>query len=91
MSSHGVMQIGMALLDRSIHIFVVKILKPSFVSCLVFFSRWQKLIQRPYENGDERGLKLVKAILRPLMLRRTKETKDKMGKYAFSCFVFLCF
>ncbi|KAF6999025.1 hypothetical protein CFC21_015099 [Triticum aestivum] len=41
---------------------------------------WQKLIQRPYENGDERGLKLVKAILRPLMLRRTKETKDKMGK-----------
>uniref|UniRef100_A0ACD5V1J1 Uncharacterized protein n=1 Tax=Avena sativa TaxID=4498 RepID=A0ACD5V1J1_AVESA len=40
---------------------------------------WQKLIQRPYENGDERGLKLVKAILRPLMLRRTKETKDKMG------------
>uniref|UniRef100_A0A453AHM4 SWI/SNF-related matrix-associated actin-dependent regulator of chromatin subfamily A member 3-like 3 n=1 Tax=Aegilops tauschii subsp. strangulata TaxID=200361 RepID=A0A453AHM4_AEGTS len=41
---------------------------------------WQKLIQRPYENGDERGLKLVKAILRPLMLRRNKETKDKMGK-----------
>ncbi|CAM0911133.1 unnamed protein product [Alopecurus aequalis] len=40
---------------------------------------WQKLIQKPYENGDERGLKLVKAILRPLMLRRTKETKDKMG------------
>uniref|UniRef100_A0ACD6AFP7 Uncharacterized protein n=1 Tax=Avena sativa TaxID=4498 RepID=A0ACD6AFP7_AVESA len=40
---------------------------------------WQKLIQRPYENGDERGLKLVKAILRPLMLRRTKETKDKTG------------
>uniref|UniRef100_A0ACD5ZUR4 Uncharacterized protein n=1 Tax=Avena sativa TaxID=4498 RepID=A0ACD5ZUR4_AVESA len=40
---------------------------------------WQKLIQRPYDNGDERGLKLVKAILRPLMLRRTKETKDKMG------------
>ncbi|KAL5214658.1 hypothetical protein ABZP36_003810 [Zizania latifolia] len=41
---------------------------------------WQKLIQKPYENGDERGLKLVRAILRPLMLRRTKETKDKMGK-----------
>ncbi|KAG8064093.1 hypothetical protein GUJ93_ZPchr0004g39654 [Zizania palustris] len=40
---------------------------------------WQKLIQKPYENGDERGLKLVRAILRPLMLRRTKETKDKMG------------
>lgn len=40
---------------------------------------WQRLIQRPYENGDERGLKIVKAILRPLMLRRTKETKDKLG------------
>ncbi|CAM8944151.1 unnamed protein product [Rhodiola kirilowii] len=41
---------------------------------------WQKLIQRPYENGDPRGLRLVKAILRPLMLRRTKETKDKEGR-----------
>lgn len=46
-------------------------------------SRWQKLIQKPYENGDDRGLKLVRAILRPLMLRRTKETKDKIGKYVF--------
>nr|GLL47250.1 putative SWI/SNF-related matrix-associated actin-dependent regulator of chromatin subfamily A member 3-like 3 [Ipomoea trifida] len=36
-----------------------------------------QLIQRPYENGDKRELKLIKAILRPLMLRRTKETKDK--------------
>ncbi|OAY75863.1 putative SWI/SNF-related matrix-associated actin-dependent regulator of chromatin subfamily A member 3-like 3, partial [Ananas comosus] len=41
---------------------------------------WQKLIQKPYENGDERGLRLVKAILRPLMLRRTKESKDKEGR-----------
>nr|DAD19846.1 TPA_asm: hypothetical protein HUJ06_021309 [Nelumbo nucifera] len=41
---------------------------------------WHKLIQRPYESGDERGLKLIKAILRPLMLRRTKETKDKEGR-----------
>ncbi|CAL5035385.1 unnamed protein product [Urochloa decumbens] len=40
---------------------------------------WQKLIQKPYENGDDRGLKIVRAILRPLMLRRTKETKDKIG------------
>lgn len=40
---------------------------------------WQRLIQKPYENGDDRGLKLVRAILRPLMLRRTKETKDKIG------------
>ncbi|KAK3142940.1 hypothetical protein QOZ80_4BG0354530 [Eleusine coracana subsp. coracana] len=41
---------------------------------------WQKLIQKPYEIGDDRGLKLVRAILRPLMLRRTKETKDMIGK-----------
>ncbi|XP_050219335.1 DNA repair protein RAD5B isoform X2 [Mercurialis annua] len=41
---------------------------------------WSKMIQRPYENGDPRGLKLIKAILRPLMLRRTKETKDKDGR-----------
>ncbi|GER25516.1 DNA repair helicase rad5 [Striga asiatica] len=41
---------------------------------------WNKLIQKPYENGDNRGLKLVRAILRPLMLRRTKESKDKEGR-----------
>ncbi|CAA7036815.1 unnamed protein product [Microthlaspi erraticum] len=40
---------------------------------------WSKLIQKPYENGDPRGLKMIKAILRPLMLRRTKETRDKEG------------
>ncbi|KAF8113327.1 hypothetical protein N665_0051s0021 [Sinapis alba] len=40
---------------------------------------WNKLIQKPYDNGDPRGLKLIKAILRPLMLRRTKETRDKEG------------
>ncbi|XP_062108134.1 DNA repair protein RAD5B isoform X2 [Humulus lupulus] len=41
---------------------------------------WNKLIQRPYDNGDPRGLRLIKAILRPLMLRRTKESKDKKGR-----------
>lgn len=46
----------------------------------ILFFRWNKLIQRPYENGDPRGLKLIKAILRPLMLRRTKDTKDKAGR-----------
>ncbi|KAI9119451.1 hypothetical protein K1719_009327 [Acacia pycnantha] len=44
------------------------------------FAWFNKLVQRPYENGDPRGLKLVKAILKPLMLRRTKETKDKCGR-----------
>ena len=42
--------------------------------------RWNKLIQMPYESGDPRGRRLMKAILRPLMLRRTKETKDKHGR-----------
>ncbi|KAK2972984.1 hypothetical protein RJ640_022041 [Escallonia rubra] len=37
-------------------------------------------LQKPYENGDHRGLKLIKAILRPLMLRRTKDSKDKLGR-----------
>nr|KYP61038.1 Putative SWI/SNF-related matrix-associated actin-dependent regulator of chromatin subfamily A member 3-like 3 [Cajanus cajan] len=41
---------------------------------------WHKLVQRPYENGDPRSLKLVKAILRMIMLRRTKESKDKEGR-----------
>ncbi|KAM5553080.1 hypothetical protein ABKV19_025346 [Rosa sericea] len=40
---------------------------------------WKKLIQTPYENGDPRGLRLIKDILRPLMLRRTKEAKEKNG------------
>ncbi|KAE9617606.1 hypothetical protein Lal_00034592 [Lupinus albus] len=41
---------------------------------------WHKLIQRPHENNDPRALKLVKGILRTIMLRRTKETKDKEGR-----------
>jgi hypothetical protein len=49
------------------------------------------LIQRPYENGDPRGLKLIKAILRPLMLRRTKDTKDKEGRWLFLSFFDLFF
>ncbi|KAL9390008.1 hypothetical protein Peur_018613 [Populus x canadensis] len=50
-----------------------------FIISLLSF-KWSKLIQRPYENGDPRGLKLIKAILRPLMLRRTRDTKDKEGR-----------
>ncbi|MCO5596481.1 hypothetical protein L7F22_050544 [Adiantum nelumboides] len=41
---------------------------------------WNKLVQKPFEDGDERGLGLLKAILRPLMLRRTKDTTDKFGR-----------
>ncbi|KAF7152649.1 hypothetical protein RHSIM_Rhsim01G0209100 [Rhododendron simsii] len=31
------------------------------------FCRWNKLVQKPFEEGDERGLKLVQSILRPIM------------------------
>ncbi|KAK9168442.1 hypothetical protein Syun_000582 [Stephania yunnanensis] len=41
---------------------------------------WNKLIQKPFEEGDERGLKLVQSILRPIMLRRTKSSTDKQGR-----------
>ncbi|KAL8142787.1 LOW QUALITY PROTEIN: hypothetical protein V2J09_015819 [Rumex salicifolius] len=41
---------------------------------------WRDQIQKPYESNDPRGLSWVKAILKPLMLRRTKETKDKDGR-----------
>ncbi|XP_030453460.1 DNA repair protein RAD5A isoform X2 [Syzygium oleosum] len=41
---------------------------------------WNKLIQRPFEEGDERGLKLVQTILKPIMLRRTKLTTDREGR-----------
>lgn len=61
----------------------IKLLHPfwqkSFHSIFIL-NRWNKLVQRPYDNGDPRGMKLVKAILRPLMLRRTKESKDKEGR-----------
>ncbi|XP_073221698.1 DNA repair protein RAD5A isoform X2 [Cicer arietinum] len=41
---------------------------------------WNKLIQKPFEGGDERGLKLVQSILKPIMLRRTKNSTDREGK-----------
>ncbi|XP_040374412.1 DNA repair protein RAD5B isoform X2 [Rosa chinensis] len=44
-----------------------------------YWACWKKLIQTPYEHGDPRGLRLIKDILRPLMLRRTKKAKEKDG------------
>ncbi|XP_040377121.1 DNA repair protein RAD5A isoform X3 [Oryza brachyantha] len=41
---------------------------------------WHKLVQKPYEEGDERGLKLVQSILKPIMLRRNKNSTDKEGR-----------
>ncbi|EEF34931.1 DNA repair helicase rad5,16, putative [Ricinus communis] len=41
---------------------------------------WNKLVQKPFEEGDERGLKLLQSILKPIMLRRTKSTTDREGR-----------
>ncbi|XP_010243463.1 PREDICTED: putative SWI/SNF-related matrix-associated actin-dependent regulator of chromatin subfamily A member 3-like 2 isoform X3 [Nelumbo nucifera] len=41
---------------------------------------WNKLVQKPFEEGDERGLKLVQSILRSMMLRRTKFSTDREGR-----------
>ncbi|KAL0673150.1 hypothetical protein Bca4012_001131 [Brassica carinata] len=35
---------------------------------------------QPFEEGDERGLKLVQSILKPIMLRRTKSSTDRDGR-----------
>ncbi|KAJ4848061.1 hypothetical protein Tsubulata_015846 [Turnera subulata] len=44
------------------------------------WQRWYDYIQKPYEDGDPRGLKLIKGVLKEVMLRRTKETKDHEGR-----------
>lgn len=41
---------------------------------------WNKLVQKPFEEGDERGLKFVQSILKPIMLRRTKSSTDREGR-----------
>ncbi|KAJ7559086.1 hypothetical protein O6H91_04G069500 [Diphasiastrum complanatum] len=41
---------------------------------------WNKLIQRPHEEGQPQGLKLLQSILKPLMLRRTKDSTDRDGR-----------
>ncbi|XP_020536255.1 DNA repair protein RAD5A isoform X2 [Jatropha curcas] len=41
---------------------------------------WNKLVQKPFEEGDERGLRLVQTILKPIMLRRTKSSTDREGR-----------
>ncbi|XP_021899056.1 DNA repair protein RAD5A isoform X1 [Carica papaya] len=41
---------------------------------------WNKLVQKPFEEGDGRGLKLVQSILKPIMLRRTKFSTDREGR-----------
>ncbi|KAL1298728.1 hypothetical protein HN51_043027 [Arachis hypogaea] len=41
---------------------------------------WNKLVQKPFEGGDARGLKLVQSILKSIMLRRTKYSTDREGK-----------
>lgn len=58
---------------------------------LSWYSRWNKLIQKPFEDGDERGLKLVQSILKPIMLRRTKYSTDREGRWVISFYIYIVF
>lgn len=51
------------------------------INTLPFNFRWNKLVQKPFEEGDERGLKLVQSILKTIMLRRTKSSTDREGRW----------
>lgn len=41
---------------------------------------WKRVIAQPHEKGDPRGIARLKAVLHPLLLRRTKTMKDVNGK-----------
>lgn len=56
-----------------------------------FWFRWNKIIQKPFEEGDERGLKLVQSILKPIMLRRTKYSKDREGRLVVALTYYLIY
>ncbi|KAI9919122.1 hypothetical protein PsorP6_011659 [Peronosclerospora sorghi] len=40
---------------------------------------WKRVINKPYEDGDVNALGRLKAILTPLLLRRTKHSRDRHG------------
>ncbi|MBA0685034.1 hypothetical protein Goari_026578, partial [Gossypium aridum] len=68
---------------KQVQIIVYHLVSPMYFSVhdvICDLYRWKTKIQGPYENGNPTGLKWIKAILRLLMLRRTKETKDKEGR-----------
>ncbi|XP_024522224.1 DNA repair protein RAD5A-like [Selaginella moellendorffii] len=52
----------------------------SLMSSIVLHLRVYINKSEAYEEGDERGLKLLQAILKPVMLRRTKYSTDKEGR-----------
>lgn len=42
---------------------------------------WKRVITKPYEDGDDvNALGRLKVILTPILLRRTKHSRDKQGK-----------
>ena len=41
---------------------------------------WRHMIDSPFRNGSEAALQRLQAIMQPLLLRRTKASKDKHGK-----------
>ena len=43
-------------------------------------SWWNRVISKPFENQDEKALVRLRAVLHPLLLRRTKDMLDHLGK-----------
>ncbi|KAI7982412.1 DNA repair protein RAD5A [Camellia lanceoleosa] len=69
------------MFEENLKVSVLPLLAALVLSILLLLiPRWNKLIQKPFEEGDERGLKLVQSILRPIMLRRTKFSTDQEGR-----------
>jgi DNA repair protein RAD5 len=40
---------------------------------------WQRVIARPFEQGDEDAITRLKVLLKPMLLRRTKRSRDADG------------
>ncbi|EDQ90124.1 uncharacterized protein MONBRDRAFT_24613 [Monosiga brevicollis MX1] len=43
------------------------------------FSYWRQHVQEPFERDEDAGISALQKILAPLLLRRTKHTKDETG------------
>lgn len=44
------------------------------------YSWWRRMISEPFEQQDDRGLARLKAVMNPLLLRRTKSMLDTDGR-----------
>lgn len=41
---------------------------------------WKKVISDPYDSQDPRAMSILRSVLKDIMLRRTKETRDHEGQ-----------